>query len=65
MSTPLKDALNRIGKEDGFSIGGDLKKKQVEAEATITPGNWTLSAAWQYAKDTGHALLGKITWRPK
>ena len=63
--TPIKDALDKLGSGgDGFSLGGDLKSKTIGAEATFTPGKWTLSGAWQYTKDLGHSLLGKVTWKP-
>lgn len=64
--TPLQDALDRIGTNgDGLTAGGDLKSKSAMVEATKTAGNWTFSAAWQYTKQMGNSLLGKITWKPR
>jgi succinylarginine dihydrolase len=66
--TPIKDALDKLGTSgDGFTVIADVseKSKTVGAEVSVSPGNWTLSAAWQYTKDLGHAALGKVTWRPK
>ncbi len=66
--SPFKDALDKLGSGgDGLSItaGHDSKHDtQVTAEVSVSPGKWTMSAAWTYAKDVGNAALGKITWRP-
>jgi hypothetical protein len=65
--TPLKDALDKIGTSgDGLSITAvhDKKDTQLAAEVSVSPGKWTLSAAWAYTKELGNTALGKVTWKP-
>lgn len=67
--TPLRDALKRIGTEDGFDLG--VLKEQggdptVTAQGAKRLGKgWSVGGAWEWAKDTGHAVMGKLSWRPK
>jgi len=61
----IKDALDKLGTSgDGLTASGSLRDKTASVEASKTAGNWTFSTAWQYTKDMGNSLLGKITWRP-
>ena len=65
--TPIKDALDQLGNSgDGFTFTAahDKKDTQVATEISVSPGKWTMSAAWAYTKQLGHTALGKITWRP-
>lgn len=65
--TPLKDALDKLGSSgDGLTVTAthDKTDTQLAAEVSISPGKWTLSAAWAYTKELGNTALGKVTWRP-
>ncbi len=65
--TPFGDALGRLGTSgDGLTVTAEKNKQdtEVSAEVSVSPGKWTMSAAWAYTKDLGNSALGKITWRP-
>jgi hypothetical protein len=65
--TPLKDALDKLGTSgDGltFEAAHSEKDTKVGVEATKTWGSWSASAAWEYTKQLGNTVLGKVTWRP-
>lgn len=69
-ATPLHDALAKLGTGgEGVELGGSRDQQGhvvVEAEATSgTWKGWSASAAFQWAKESGYAALGKLSWKPK
>lgn len=69
-ATPLHDALDRIGTHgEGFELdAARTTDGRISAEASGTKAlgkGWTVSGGIQWAKDTGAAALGKLTWTPK
>jgi hypothetical protein len=68
--SPIKDSLDKLGTTgDGFTFTVEKNNKdtkaQAEVEVSVSPGEWTLSAAWAHTKQLGNTILGKVTWRPK
>lgn len=65
---PISDALDKLGTSgEGLTFTADHNKHDtaIAVEATKTAGNWTFSGAWEYTKQLGNTVLGKVTWRPK
>ena len=68
--TPLHDAIDKIGTSgEGFEL--DAVRDQsghagVSVGGTKNVGKgWSLSGAFQWAKDAGYAVMGKVRWTPK
>lgn len=67
---PFHDALDKLG-TSGEGLELDALKDSaghvgVTVEATKDIGKgWTVAGGFQYAKDMGYALMGKVRWTPK
>jgi hypothetical protein len=71
-ATPFKDALTKLGSSgEGFTLEGgrdQAGRTGASLEATKTFGKnktWSASAAAQWVKDAGYAVMGKLKWTPK
>lgn len=71
-ATPFQDAIDKLGESgDGLELhvgADDRGNAGVGLEATKTFGKnktWSASAAVAWAKATGAAVMGKLTWKPK